>query len=140
MADRGRRLLVQSEAPGLAQGRSELQLIAEILWRNGAADVDDALEQYRADWPIPDGREVERPVESTAEIRIDESLEAFRVLARADSWVACSALPNVWITVEGKGFDLDEVVLVTIKNLQQYIDGTRAHLLTPREHRRSRNR
>jgi hypothetical protein len=125
-------LRVQSEAPGLAQGRSELQWIGELLWRQGASDIDQAIDRFRTEWDVGNGIEGERPVEAVAEILIDGTSVPFRVLRRGRSWVAGATRPDVWITIDGDGFDIDEVELVTVRDLRPYIEGTRSHLLPSR--------
>jgi hypothetical protein len=124
-------LRVQSEAPGLAQPRNELQYIAHFRWREGAADVDEAIDRYRTGRRVGNGIEVERPVEASAEIRIDGTAMPFRVLRRGRSWVAGATRPDVWIMIDGDWFDIDEVELVTVRDLRPYIDGTRSRLLPP---------
>jgi hypothetical protein len=128
----GPRLLVQSEAPGLAQSRSELQSIAEEFWRNGAASVGEAVDRLRAQSRVAQEADIQVPIEDSAEIVIDGSPSSFRVLRRSDSWVASCQLPNVWITLEADGFDVDDVEVVTVTDLTQYIDGTRGILFSPK--------
>jgi hypothetical protein len=123
------RLVVKSEAPGLAQGRDELQCIAEIRWHGGVARIEEAVERYRADWRVPEDKDVEMPVESEADIKVDGSPVRFRILRRTDSWLAFTKLSDVWITTESSGgFEVDGVELATVRDLQPYIEGTRAVL------------
>ena len=133
----GPRLLVQSEAPGLAQSRSEVQAIAEELWRNGATSVGEAVDRVRARSRVAQDADIEVPIEDSAEMLIDGAPSMFRVLRRSDSWVGSCEMPKVWITLEANGFDFDDVELVTVTDLTQYIDGTRAILFSPKSHRNS---
>ena len=129
-------LVVQSEVPENLDSGTELQLLGSALWRRGAGSLDAAIDEVKRLGFDPVAS-AERTVESTVVFKIDGVDTEFRLLARSGQWVAFHPRSDVYISVIGYDFDLDEVELVTISDPSPYLTGSQMPYLSSARYRRA---
>ena len=105
-----------------------LRELAESLWHEAHHPPPDlAAERFHA-WAGAREREFRRretPPFSHVEIPVDGEPTRFAYLAEKSTWVALGRMGYVAITLRGRNLDVSHVELVTVSDVEPYVEGSR---------------
>jgi hypothetical protein len=127
---------VASSPSSIGEPRDRRRELAEQLWLEAQPppaheslerfiDWEDAVERDRRSRPTPDFR--------TIELSVDEEPISFSFLFEQNAWVALGSKEDVTISITARDIGIEDVSLVTIRDVEPYIEGRRRLLEPPSE-------
>jgi hypothetical protein len=119
-------LMVETSVPRDTGASGVLRILAECVWTGEAATVDEAWEILHARGEAAPDRFVDAlPTRGQAIILVDGHPFTFDLISGQLAWVAQARVGAVRVTVEGSRFDVSDVQLAEVHDLEPYFEGSR---------------